>query len=157
MVNNYNEAYKDYYDKVRKKVKGKQSKVEKDFITKEDIYPKTSNVGNYTYRRAGYQVKPNKKKFRYIDGFILRLIITFMLFLGAFTLKVLPNKEAKEIYRISKSAINKDFDYTKLLVYIEKMGIDYNGVKENIEEKYNELIKQISNINLDDINKATNL
>lgn len=154
MINNYNEAYKDYYDKVRKKVKGKPNKVDKVINTKDYIYPSTANTGNYTYRRGNYQAKAGKKKFKYIDGFILRLILTFVLLLGVFTLKTLPNKESKEIYNIFKSAINSDFDYEKIIPNMEKIGFDYNDVKKNFEEKYNSVIKQISNINLDDINKA---
>ena len=154
MVNNYNEAYKDYYDKVRNKVKGKENN---RGITNDYIYPSATNVGNYSYRRGSYNTSSNKKKFKYLDGFILRLIITFILFLGIFTLKVLPNKEAKEIYNICKSAINSKIDYSKIETTIESLGIDYDGIKSNIEEKYNEAIKVISDINLDDINEASTL
>ena len=38
MINNYSEAYKDYYNKVRGKVKGKTNKVDKVVSTREDIY-----------------------------------------------------------------------------------------------------------------------
>ena len=157
MINNYNEAYKEYYKKVRKKVNGEQKEVDKVLITKGDIYPSTANVGSYTYRRADYQVKDTKKKFKYLDGFILRLILTFMLFLGVFTLKVLPNNETKEIYNTFKSAINSNNNYYNLNLNIEKFGFNYKDVKNGLEEKYNTIKKQISNIKLDDINKALNL
>lgn len=157
MINNYNEAYKDYYDKVRKRAKGKQNKIDRVVSTKEDIYPSTANVGNYAYRRGSYQVKSGKKRFKYIDRFILRLILTFLLFLGVFTLKTLPNDEAKELYNIVKTSINSDFNYEKLISNAEKLGINYKGIKSNLEEKYNSVVNQISNINLDDINKTLKL
>ncbi len=157
MVNNYNEAYKEYYNKVRKKVNGKGNKGDNVLMTKDYIYPSTSNVGNYTYGKGSYQINSSKKKHKYMEGFIIRLIITFMLFLVVFSLKVLPNKEAKEIYKICKSSISSNFNYTELLSGVEKFGFDYSGVKNNIEEKYKEVINQISNINLDDINKALKL
>ncbi|MDU5107217.1 peptidase M23 [Clostridium sp.] len=157
MVNNYNEAYKEYYDKVRKKVSGNENKGDKGLMTKEYIYPNTSNVRNYTYGKGTYQINSSKKKYKYIDGFIIRLIITFMLFLVVFTLKVLPNKEAKELYKICKTSINSEFNYKGLLSGVEKLGFDYSGIKNNIEEKYKEVINQITNINLDDMNKGLNL
>ncbi|MCI6693623.1 MULTISPECIES: peptidase M23 [unclassified Clostridium] len=157
MVNNYNEAYKDYYDKIRRKVKVKEDKESSVHMSKEYIYPNTSNVRNYTHARGSYKVSSIKKKHKYIDGFIIRLIITFILFLAVFTLKVLPNEEAKELYNICKSSISNDFNYTELLSGAEKFGFDYNGIKNNIEEKYKEVINQISNINLDDMNKALKL
>lgn len=157
MINNYNEAYRDYYDKVRKKVKGKQSKIDRVVSTKEDIYPSTANVGNYAYRRGSYQAKSGKKRFKYIDRFILRLILTFMLFLGVFTLKILPNNEAKEFYNTFKAAISSNYDYEKLISDADKLGINYKDIKSNLEEKYNSVINQISDINLDDINKTLKL
>ncbi|MCF0147522.1 MAG: peptidase M23 [Clostridium sp.] len=157
MVNNYNEAYKDYYDKVRKKVSGNENKGDNGLMTKEYIYPNTSNVRNYTYGKGSYQINSSKKKYKYIDGFIIRLIITFMLFLVAFTLKVLPNKEAKELYQICKTSINSEFNYKKLLSGVEKLGFDYSGIKNNIEEKYKEVINQINDMNLDDKNNGLNL
>ena len=80
-----------------------------------------------------------------------------MLFLVVFTLKVLPNKEAKELYKICKTSINSEFNYKGLLSGVEKLGFDYSGIKNNIEEKYKEVINQITNINLDDMNKGLNL
>ena len=174
MINNYNNAYKDYYDKVRKKAKGKENKISNEAITKDYIYPSTSStsnvyqgtsnayqgnsrIGSYNYRGSNKNSNYNKKKFRYLDGFILRLIVTFILFLGVFILKVIPNEEAKDIYKTIKTTISSDFDFKKLENSIESIGIDYSGIKNNIEEKYNEVKKAILDINLDDINEASNL
>ena len=157
MINNYNEAYKEYYDKVRGKSREKQREVDKLISTKDDIYPSKANVRNYNYRQGSYGVKSNKKNFKYIDRFIIRLILTFILFLGAFTLKVLPNEEAKEVYKVCKAAISKNFDFEKLIPSIEALGFNYSDFMDNIKEKYDEAINQISDINLDDINKASKL
>lgn len=157
MINNYSEAYKDYYNKVRGKVKGKTNKVDKVVSTREDIYPSTANVGNYTYRRSSYVAKSENKKFKYIDRFIIRLICTFVLFLGVFTLRVLPNNEAKEIYKFCKSAVSSNFNYEKLLSGVDELGFDYKNILKNIEEKYTNVISEISNINLDGINEALDL
>lgn len=157
MINNYSDAYKDYYDKVRRKVKGKTDKINKVVSTREDIYPSTSNVGNYTHTRGSYGMKSEKRNFRYIDRFIIRLICTFVLFLGVFTLRVLPNSEAKEIYKICKSAVSSNFNYEKLLSGVDKLGFNYKDILKNIEEKYTNVISQISNIKLDDINKPLDL
>lgn len=157
MINNYSEAYKDYYNKVRGKVKGKTNKIDKVVSTREDIYPSTANVGNYTYRRSSYVAKSENKKFKYIDRFIIRLICTFVLFLGVFTLRVLPNNEAKEIYKFCKSAVSSNFNYEKLLSGVDELGFDYKNILKNIEEKYTNVISEISNINLDGINEALDL
>lgn len=157
MINNYSDAYKDYYDKVRRKVKGKTDKINKVVSTREDIYPSTSNVGNYTHTRGSYGMKSEKRNFRYIDRFIIRLICTFVLFLGVFTLRVLPNSEAKEIYKICKSAVGSNFNYEKLLSGVDELGFNYKDILKNIEEKYTNVISQISNIKLDDINKPLDL
>lgn len=157
MINNYSEAYRDYYNKVRGKVKGKTNKVDKVVSTREDIYPSTANVGNYTYRRSSYVAKSENKKFKYIDRFIIRLICTFVLFLGVFTLRVLPNNEAKEIYKFCKSAVSSNFNYEKLLSGVDELGFDYKNILKNIEEKYTNVISEISNINLDGINEALDL
>lgn len=157
MINNYSEAYRDYYNKVRGKVKGKTNKVDKVVSTREDIYPSTANVGNYTYRRGSYVAKSENKKFKYIDRFIIRLICTFVLFLGVFTLRVLPNNEAKEIYKFCKSAVSSNFNYEKLLSGVDELGFDYKNILKNIEEKYTNVISEISNINLDGINEALDL
>ncbi|MDV4149975.1 peptidase M23 [Clostridium sp. AL.422] len=157
MINNYNEAYKEYYDKVRGRVKGKVSESNKVLMTKDDIYPSTANVGSYSYRRGSYQLKSSKKKFAFIDKFILKLILTFVLFLGVFTLKVLPNKEAKEYYKVFKTAISTDFDYKKVIPSIEGFGFNYSDVKNKFEEEYKNVINKISNINLDDISEVLKL
>lgn len=157
MVNNYNEAYKEYYDKVRRKAKGNENRNDNGHMTKDYIYPSTTNVRNYSYGRGINEANSNKKKYKYIDGLVIRLIITFMLFLAVFTLRVLPNKEAKELYKICKTSISSEFNYTEAFSGLEKFGFDYSGVKNNIEKKYKEVINQISNINLDDMNKALKL
>lgn len=157
MINNYSDAYKDYYDKVRGKVKGKTNKIDKVVRTRDDIYPSAANVENYTYRSGIYGVKSEKKKFKYIDRFIIRMICTFVLFLGVFTLKVLPNSEAKELYKICKVAVSSNFNYENLLSGVDKLGFDYKDILKNIEEKYTNVISEISNINLEDINKTLDL
>ncbi|VYU23299.1 peptidase M23 [Clostridium tertium] len=139
MVNYYRDAYSDYYKKMRGKVKDKDNKKEKIFSSRDDIYPNTSNVRNYSYKAGTYGAKQEKKKFKYIDRLIGRLIITFLLFLGVFTLKVLPNEEAKMIYSTIKTEVNRTYDYTKVLDKAESVGINYKWVLNIVEEKYNEL------------------
>lgn len=154
MVNNYNEAYRDYYERMRKVAKGKTKEVDKLINSREDVYPSMTNVRSNSYNRGTYGVIKEKKKFKYIDGFILRLIITFAMFLGIFTLKIMPNEEAKEIYNICKTAINSNIDYNEVLSKVSKSGTSYNDILKNIEDKYSDIIK---NIKLEDLNKALNL
>ncbi|MBD7914767.1 peptidase M23 [Clostridium sp. Sa3CUN1] len=155
MVNNYNEAYRDYYERMRKRTSGSTREVDKIVSSREDIYPSMTNVrNNYNYNRGTYGIVKEKKKFKYIDRFILRLIITFTLFLGVFTLKIMPNQKAKEIYETCKTAINSNIDYNEVFSKIGKSGTSYNDILKNIEEKYSEIIEDIK---LEDLNKAFNL
>ena len=139
MVNHYSEAYSDYYKRIRGKVKEKDNKKEKLFSSRDDIYPNTSNVRNYSYRAGTYGMKQEKKKFKYIDIFIARLIITFLLSWGVFTLKVLPNEESKVIYSTIKTEVNRTYDYSKILDKAEAMGINYKWVFNIFEDKYQDL------------------
>ena len=154
MVNNYNEAYRDYYERMKKVAKGKTKEIDKVINSREDVYPSMINVRSHSYNRGTYGAIKVKKKFKYIDGFILRLIITFAMFLGIFTLKIIPNEEAKEIYNICKATINSSVDYNEVLSKLSKSGTSYNDILKNIEDKYSDIIK---NIKLEDLNKALNL
>ncbi|WP_066895565.1 peptidase M23 [Clostridium nigeriense] len=154
MNNNYSEAYKDYYDKMRKKIKGNTNKMDKVIHTREDVYPSMNNVGRYTYKRGSYGVIQEKKNFKYIDRFIIRLICTFVLFLGVFTLKVLPNKEAKDIYNVFKSAISSNINYDKLLSNINISGLKYKDILNSVEEKYSNIKESID---LENLNKVLKL
>ena len=154
MVNNYNEAYRDYYERIRKRVKSNTKEIDKMGSSREDVYPSMANVRSNHYKKGTYGVIKEKKKFKYIDRFILRLIITFAMFLGIFTLKIMPNEEAKEIYDICKAAINSNIDYNEVLSKVSKSGTSYNDILKNIEDKYSDIIK---NIKLEDLNKALNL
>lgn len=136
MVNHYSEAYSDYYKGIRGRVKEKDNKKERLFSTKEDIYPNTSNVQNYGYRAGSYGMKQEGKKYRYIDKFIARLIITLLLSLIVFTLKVVPNEEANAIYNTIKTEVNRTYDYSNILDKAEDIGINYKWVFNMIEDKY---------------------
>lgn len=153
MVNKYNEAYRDYYDRIRKTNKNTKE-INNIVSSRDDVYPSMMNVKNHSYKRATYGGKKEKKEFKYIDRFILRLIITFVLFLGVFTLKMMPNKEAKEIYDICKTSINSNIDYNMMISKIKKSDTNYSDILKNIEENYSKII---NNIKLEDLNKALNL
>ncbi|MPM08883.1 hypothetical protein SDC9_55199 [bioreactor metagenome] len=144
----YREEYKDYYDKIRRKVKGKTPVNNKINSAREDIYPSARNVQDFTYRRGSYGMNTAKKNMGYIDKFILRLICTFILFLAVFTLKTVPNTEANKIYKICKGAVTSNFQYDTLLVGMEKMGIDYKSVFNIIEEKYTDVMGEIKELEL---------
>ena len=142
----YREEYKEYYDKIRKKVKAKTDKKEKVINTRDDIYPNIRNVHNFSYQRGSYGARVPKKCMGYIDKFILRLICTFLLFLGAFTLKTIPNSDAKKLYNICKTTVGANFNYENVLLGMDKMGIDYKSVLNVIEEKYTDVMGEIKNL-----------
>lgn len=142
----YREEYKEYYDKIRKKVKGKTNKQDKITSTRDEIYPSVRNVHNFSYQRGSYGATTPKKNMGYIDRFILRLICTFLLFLGIFTLKTIPNSEAKKLYNICKTTVSTNFKYDNLLLSMEKMGVDYKSVLNVIEEKYTDVMGEIKNL-----------
>lgn len=154
MVNNYNEAYRDYYERMRRGVKGSTTKADKKVGNRDDVYPNMANVRSHNYRRGTYGIGQEKKKFKYIDRFILRLIIACILLLGAFTLKIMPNEEAKEVYSICKAAINTNIDYNEVISKIKKPNANYTDILKNIEDNYSKIIKSIK---LEDLNKALNL
>lgn len=142
----YREEYKEYYDRIRKKVKAKTDKKEKVINTRDDIYPNIRNVHNFSYQRGSYGARVPKKSMGYIDKFILRLICTFLLFLGAFTLKTIPNSDAKKLYNICKTTVGANFNYENVLLGMDKMGIDYKSVLNVIEEKYTDVMGEIKNL-----------
>ncbi|MBQ6819980.1 MAG: peptidase M23 [Clostridium sp.] len=151
MSYSHDEAYRQYYDNIRKRVKGTESKVNTENNYGEYIYPNTSNVRTYGYRRQGYKTKDyTKKNFKYIDGLIVRIIISLILSLGMFTLKTLPNKEAQNLYNLCKTTINTEYNYKELLDNMKKYGFDYEEIKESVVEKYNSLKENADNTN--DIN-----
>ncbi|WP_291648753.1 peptidase M23 [Clostridium sp.] len=142
----YSEEYKEYYDKIRKKVKGKTDKKEKIISTRDDVYPNIRNVQNFSYQRGSYGAGIPKKSMGYIDKFILRLICTFLLFLGVFTLKTIPSSDAKKLYNICKTTVDANFNYENVLLSMDKMGIDYKSVINVIEEKYTDVMGEIKNL-----------
>ena len=114
--------------------------------TRDDIYPNIRNVHNFSYQRGSYGARVPKKSMGYIDKFILRLICTFLLFLGAFTLKTIPNSDAKKLYNICKTTVGANFNYENVLLGMDKMGIDYKSVLNVIEEKYTDVMGEIKNL-----------
>lgn len=142
----YREEYKEYYDKLRRKVKGKTDKADKIISTKDDIYPSVRNVHNFSYQRGSYGAQTPKRSMGYIDKFILRLICTFLLFLIIFTLKTIPNSEAKKFYNIFKTTVSTNFKYDDILVSMDKMGIDYKSVINVIEDKYTDVMGEIKKL-----------
>lgn len=145
-MDRYREEYKEYYDKIRKKIKGKPDKQERIISTRDDIYPNVRNVHNFSYQRGSYGAATPKKSMGYIDKFILRLICTFLLLLGVFTLKTIPNSNAKELYNICKTTVGTNFNYDNILLSMDKMGIDYKSVFNIIEEKYTDVMSEIKNL-----------
>lgn len=141
-MNIYNDAYKSYYDTIRKKAKVEDKK-EGIISSNQDIYPvKTQKrqVG-YSYNRAtnnyyngGFnQINSNnKKKIKYIDKFILRIIISGLILVSLYSLKINENKQASKIFEICNENIRKEVDYSELIEYVKikvaefsnKIGID---------------------------------
>lgn len=141
----YRNEYKDYYDGIRKKVRSKDNLNEKLSASKEYIYPSSRNINTFTYQRGSYG-DSKKKDMKYIDKFILRLICTFILFLGIFILKVIPSGEGSEIYNISKNIVSRNFNYEKILLAMGKVGIDYKEVFNIIGEKYTDVMGEIKKL-----------
>ena len=140
----YKKDYKVYYDGIIKKVnKGKETK--KSYkSTSEDIYPRTSYSSvSYSYNRGAVKSNKPSMKIGYINRFIIRLILTFVIFLGAFTLKILDNKETKVLYDKGKEIVNKSYgleDIKNIENTIKNLNIGYEKFVASIEEKYEEAI-----------------
>lgn len=142
-MNSYNDAYKSYYDNIRKKVRV-ENKKENLISSNEDIYPVKTQIrqGNYSYNGSYTRLDNNlynrgniknsinnNKKIRYIDKFVIKIIISSLILLSLYSLKVNPNKQANKIFEICKENISKEIDYKVTLKYI----------KEKIEKFSNEI------------------
>lgn len=140
----YKKDYKVYYDGIIKKVnKGKETK--KSYkSTSEDIYPRTNYSGAaYSYNRGAVKGNKSSMKIGYLNRFIIRLILTFVIFLGAFTLKILDNKEAKVLYNKGKEIVNKSYGLENIQNIentIKNLNIGYEKFVAGIEEKYEKAI-----------------
>lgn len=156
---NYNNEYKAYYETLRGKVKSMKVKEGSINIFEKEITPirrteqaKSYSGGYRSYRgnreayRYGNKIKEEKKKFKFIDKIILKLIVTLLLFLCVFIFKISPNKNVKVIYENFNKEINKNYDLTFARSVIYKLGIDLEGVEgiiEKIEDGTSEVIKEI--------------
>ncbi|WP_300380233.1 hypothetical protein [Clostridium sp.] len=153
----YKKDYKVYYDEIIKKV-NKGSKLKgNDRNISEDIYPRTnSRKASYYYNRESIKGNKPSGKIGYINRFIIRLILTFVIFLGAFSLKILENKEAKVLYSKGKEIINKSYGFENIenIENIESvmksLNINYKELVSNIEEKYEKAINDIKVFKLQD-------
>lgn len=156
---NYNNEYKTYYENLRGKVKS--MKVKDDVINtfQKEITPirRTAQVKSYggSYRgyrvnrenyRHGKKTNDEKRKIKFIDKIVLKLIVTLLLFLSVFIFKISPNKDVKVIYESFNKQINKSYDLTFARSVIDKLGIDLELVEdviEKIENKTSEVMKEI--------------
>lgn len=128
-MNAYNEAYKNYYDTIRKKVKVENKK--EDLInSSQDIYPvKTQKrVGTYSYnnsynayynRGRGKSNSDGKYKIKYIDKFILRVILSGLILVSLYSLKVAKNEQVNKIFEICSENIRQEVDYSNLIEYVK--------------------------------------
>lgn len=142
-MNTYNEAYKNYYDTIRKKVKVENKK--EDLISSnQDIYPvKTQKrVGSYSYNNSynSYYNRgrernnsSSKYKIKYIDKFILRVILSGLILVSLYSLKVAKNEQLNKIFEICSKNIRQEVDYSNLIEYV-KVKIAKFSKEINIEE-----------------------
>ena len=150
----YKKDYKAYYDGIINKVnKGEKSK--KNYKSaSEDIYPRVSSSGSsYYYNRSAINSNKPSMKMGYINRFIIRLIITFVIFLGAFSLKVLDNKEAKVLYSKGKEIMSKSYGLENIKNIentIKNLNIEYKEFFASIEEKYENAINDIKVFNTEE-------
>ena len=150
----YKNDYKMYYDGIINKV-NKGGKSKKDYKnTSEDIYPKvSSSSGSYYYNRTAIKGKKTSIKIGYINRFIIRLIITFVIFLGAFSLKVLDNEETKVLYSKGKEIMSKSYgleNIKNIENIIKNLNIEYKDFLASIEEKYENAINDIKVFNIEE-------
>jgi hypothetical protein len=145
----YADEYNDYYNRLKSKVRVKENNNKLIKQGKDDIYPKTKSNYGYNYRTPAYASlhKEEKKSFNFVDKFIIKLIVTLILFVGLVTLKVVPEAKAKNIYGILEKEINRTYDYSSIDKNLNKVGINLGEVITTIEEKYNNVIEEISTIN----------
>ncbi|GAB6169305.1 hypothetical protein JCM1393_17650 [Clostridium carnis] len=172
-MSDYSREYRDYYNSLKSKVGGGEQSKEKIkqenaalHSTESDIYPivKSQYGGSYqrgSYQRENYQRgsygynyrnsyqngQDDSKKMGYINWFIIRLIGTSLLFLLVFSLKILPNKEAKDIYATCKEVVSTDFQYKDFFNNLKNISGDYSevidGTLKGLEDKYTDVLKNI--------------
>lgn len=150
----YKKDYKVYYDGIINKVnKGNKSK-ESYKSTGEDIYPRTSySSAAYSYNRGVVKNNKSSIKIGYINRFIIRLILAFVIFIGAFSLKVLDNKETKVLYSKGKEIVNKSYGLENIKNIentIKNFNIEYKDFFASIEEKYEKVINDIKVFNTEE-------
>lgn len=142
-MNAYNEAYKNYYDTIRKKVKV-ENKQEDIISSSQDIYPvKTQKrAGVYSYnnsynayynRGRGKSNSNSKYKVKYIDKFILRVILSGLILVSLYSLKVAKNEQVNKIFEICSKNIRQEVDYSNLIEYV-KIKISEFSNEINIDE-----------------------
>lgn len=150
----YKNDYKVYYDEIIKKV-NKGTRLKDNYQdTSQEIYPRTSYKGSsYSYNRGNVKSSNTSFKIGYINRFIIRLILTFVIFLGAFSLKILDNKEAKVLYNKGKEIVNKSYgleNMENIEKTLKSLNIDYKEFVSNIEEKYEKAINDIKVFNIEE-------
>lgn len=150
----YKKDYKLYYDEIIKKA-NKGTKTKNNYkSTSEDIYPRVnSSSSSYYYNRSSIKDNKPSMKIGYVNRFILRLILTFVIFLGAFSLKVLDNEETKVLYNKGKEIMNKSYGFENIKNIentMKNLNIDYKEFVSNIEEKYEKAIKDIKVFNAEE-------
>lgn len=150
----YKNDYKVYYDEIIKKVnKGTKAK-ESYQNTSQEIYPKTSyKAGPYSYNRGTVKSSKGSFKIGYINRLVIRLILTFVIFLGAFSLKILDNKEAKVLYNKGKDIVNKSYgleNIENIEKTLKNLNIDYKEFVSSIGAKYEKAINDIKVFNTED-------
>ena len=154
ILEKYKKDYKVYYDGIIKKVNRGTKTKDNYQNTSQDIYPRTSyKGGSYSYNSGGVKNSNISSKMGYINRFIIRLILTFIIFLGAFSLKILDNKEAKVLYNKSKDIVNKSYgleNVENIEKTLKSLNIDYKEFVSSIEEKYEKAIGDIKVFNIEE-------
>lgn len=105
-MNTYNEAYRNYYSGLRQNVNPRTK-----------VY-KTASVDELLYRN-----KKKKSKFNIGEILIKQLVGAIVLFVVAFTVKMIPSEEAKSAYAFSKNIVQTDFDYNNFIEYIKNFDV----------------------------------
>lgn len=132
----YNSEYRDYYDKIRKKFKGKNKKNLSG--QNEDTYLSSRNLN---YKRGSFG--SDKREFKYLDKLVIRLICTFLLFLGAFTLKTAPGDNTKKLYDLAKNTIGSEFNQDSIRFVASKVGLNYDYISTLFQNQYTNVMNEI--------------
>ena len=104
-MSNYNDAYRSYYIGLKRKVNPSGR-----------VY-NTTSVDDLLYRKS------KKKKFNLGDIFIKQLVGAIVLLVLAFTIKLIPSKEAQSVYVFSKEIVKTDFNYNEFIGYLKSFDV----------------------------------